>query len=242
MRISTLLATTVGVLALAGGANAAQYILTQDNCTSHCIVSPATNDGKITVTSIAGGLHFNIALAANILFNQAGQGHDAFALSFTGNPTVTFQNFSDADLGGTVESPTNDFGLTNRAHPTPTLDTPPFTENGTGSFNAFHYGFDWIGAPANNGSLYPSAGIKQLSFDVLGSGLTSGNNGATPPIYFTVDVARLNADHKVAATGLVGATLVPGVVPEPASWALMILGFGGVGALIRRRRATAAFA
>lgn len=27
-----------------------------------------------------------------------------------------------------------------------------------------------------------------------------------------------------------------GVVPEPASWALMILGFGGVGAMVRRRR------
>jgi len=29
----------------------------------------------------------------------------------------------------------------------------------------------------------------------------------------------------------------PGAVPEPAAWALMILGFGGVGATLRRRRA-----
>jgi hypothetical protein len=29
-------------------------------------------------------------------------------------------------------------------------------------------------------------------------------------------------------------------VPEPATWALMILGFGGVGAVLRRRRALAA--
>ena len=29
----------------------------------------------------------------------------------------------------------------------------------------------------------------------------------------------------------------PGGVPEPATWALMILGFGGIGARIRRRRA-----
>jgi hypothetical protein len=29
----------------------------------------------------------------------------------------------------------------------------------------------------------------------------------------------------------------PGGVPEPASWALMILGFGGLGAVLRRKRA-----
>jgi PEP-CTERM motif-containing protein len=33
-----------------------------------------------------------------------------------------------------------------------------------------------------------------------------------------------------------------GDVPEPASWAMMIIGFGGVGALMRRRRTGSAFA
>jgi hypothetical protein len=33
-----------------------------------------------------------------------------------------------------------------------------------------------------------------------------------------------------------------GAVPEPMSWALMIMGFGGVGAVLRRRRAVATFA
>lgn len=35
---------------------------------------------------------------------------------------------------------------------------------------------------------------------------------------------------------LIGST--SGGVPEPAAWALMIVGFGGVGALLRRRRRT----
>jgi hypothetical protein len=34
----------------------------------------------------------------------------------------------------------------------------------------------------------------------------------------------------------VGLAVVGGSVPEPASWALMILGFGGAGAALRRRR------
>jgi len=33
-----------------------------------------------------------------------------------------------------------------------------------------------------------------------------------------------------------GITSLAGLVPEPMSWALMILGFGGVGVIIRRRR------
>jgi len=33
-----------------------------------------------------------------------------------------------------------------------------------------------------------------------------------------------------------------GSVPEPATWGLMIMGFGGVGALLRNRRRQAAFA
>ena len=32
--------------------------------------------------------------------------------------------------------------------------------------------------------------------------------------------------------------LIPGI-PEPASWALMIMGFGGAGAVLRRRRVLA---
>jgi hypothetical protein len=33
-----------------------------------------------------------------------------------------------------------------------------------------------------------------------------------------------------------------GGVPEPATWAMMLIGFGGLGAMIRRRRATTATA
>ena len=36
------------------------------------------------------------------------------------------------------------------------------------------------------------------------------------------------------------AGTVQAAVPEPATWGMMILGFGGIGALIRRRRATPA--
>jgi hypothetical protein len=36
--------------------------------------------------------------------------------------------------------------------------------------------------------------------------------------------------------GAVGVAAVLGIVPEPTVWSMMILGFGGVGALLRRKR------
>ena len=85
-----------------------------------------------------------------------------------------------------------------------------------------------------------TTGIKEVSFDVLGSNLAIAGVGTNPPIYFTVDVASIFPDGAVR-TGVVGATIaaVAGV-PEPASWALMISGFGMAGAALRRRRAMVA--
>jgi len=36
------------------------------------------------------------------------------------------------------------------------------------------------------------------------------------------------------------ATITAGAVPEPATWALLIAGFGGIGAAQRRRRSAVA--
>jgi len=55
----------------------------------------------------------------------------------------------------------------------------------------------------------------------------------------------LTQRYTITATG-VGeslATISTAAIPEPATWGLMIMGFGGIGALVRnRRRQTAAFA
>lgn len=49
-----------------------------------------------------------------------------------------------------------------------------------------------------------------------------------------------DTQHGLALKLTADAGLPPAAVPEPATWALMILGFGGAGAMVRRRRAVAA--
>jgi hypothetical protein len=63
-----------------------------------------------------------------------------------------------------------------------------------------------------------TAATQVLSF------LAKGTPGGAPPISFLDGVSLMAA------------------VPEPTSWALMIVGFGAVGATMRRRRTVAATA
>ena len=67
-----------------------------------------------------------------------------------------------------------------------------------------------------------------------------------PQIFFN---AGLDLSQYSLSVGGVDSPLVPGGggngaggVPEPATWGLMIVGFGGIGAAIRRRRRIAQFA
>lgn len=57
--------------------------------------------------------------------------------------------------------------------------------------------------------------------------------------WFTADICDRSAPANACTynVGARDARLVLAQVPEPATWALMILGFGGAGAMLRRRRA-----
>ncbi len=72
----------------------------------------------------------------------------------------------------------------------------------------------------------PSSAFNYVRLiDVANEGATSG--------------ATVGAD--IDAVGAI-STKPSGVVPEPATWALMLLGFGGLGAALRRRRGAPASA
>jgi hypothetical protein len=62
----------------------------------------------------------------------------------------------------------------------------------------------------------------------------AGSNGQRDPSFFTADIVG-NGNTGVVGSGITAA------VPEPSTWAMMILGFAGVGFLAYRRKRGVAF-
>ncbi len=79
-----------------------------------------------------------------------------------------------------------------------------------------------------------------FGFEIGHFGLTSGAGPDNVPAY-----SSFRADDFELVLFTLDPVVNPpgggGVVPEPATWAMLILGFGCTGSLIRRRRATSAF-
>jgi len=93
-----------------------------------------------------------------------------------------------------------------------------------------------------------NAGLTQLggNASVVSNGLNSGTaivTLAAPTAYYTAYFFTTRESGAVAYLGTAGQgyriDAITAVVPEPRSWALMILGFGLVGIALRRRSAAA---
>lgn len=123
----------------------------------------------------------------------------------------------------------------------------PFTvtANGSYSFNNSSSYDNYLGL--YSGSFNPAAPLANaLAYDddagpgsnaFFSFGLTTGTS------YFAVAAGFANTDFGAFSLDISGpgAVLVGGAgVPEPASWAMLIAGFGLIGATLRRRRLASA--
>jgi opacity protein-like surface antigen len=68
-------------------------------------------------------------------------------------------------------------------------------------------------------------------------GADIGSSGTIGPAGFYNVTAGI--DEKFPGTGIGGVTVNAPSVPEPATWAVMLVGFGGIGMAMRARRKTA---
>ena len=228
-----LLGAAMAVAMAVGGGSIAQaetYQLDVNHCTD-CTLS---NYGTITTTGEGTtSVTFQINLAADVYFNQAGASFDSFVWNLLGDPAITVGPLP-ADWAAVGAQ---------------TADSQQ--EDGIGD-----YSYKVNLAQSNNSNLC----CNSLTFTITSlSNLTfTSNSIGGKDVFFGVDVAQIlpEGSDPAVGTGMIGATLCTdekacgheggggGGVPEPATWAMMLLRFGGMGAILRRnrRQARTAFA
>ena len=96
-------------------------------------------------------------------------------------------------------------------------------------------------ADAANG-VYSGVVLSSASFS--GAGAESMNNVFAGPLAPSAGLYSVTHKYVITDTGLTRGSTSPTVtlqaaVPEPGTWGLMIMGFGGAGAMLRARRRSA---
>lgn len=239
--IKTAAALSAAALVLGGAsANAAVFVSSLD----HSQAQSNGPWGTVTITEVdANNVQVQLDLAAGYKLVDTGS-HYAFSFNLADSPNSTVSIV------------------------TPTGGTNPLTYQGEGSFTNSPFGtftnaFACCGPGANNAkvtpfifNVYNASGITFAGLGYttdsngrltsvgtgnrFGSNTTGSVDGYTGGWWFAADVVAPDG----RTTGVVGArdAFVQTAVPEPATWAMMILGFGVTGSLVRRRRAALATA
>lgn len=158
-------------------------------------------------------------------------------VSVTSNPTACFPN---CPLSASLATPFQTFSL--NVGESRTFDFANFTV-GSG------FGLGSATVEASLGFVLPSAGPAgtdgsanyfRLGGNILGGTLTwdtpSQSLTAADGSRFTVGFGNLSGlRFGSTAVAPVTITLTSGAVPEPAIWGMLLLGFGGVGYVMRRK-------
>ena len=219
--------------------------------TAHAaVIIPATADiflaSQPNGTTITGSFGSDTAPAASPVAFSVVAGATVTALS-TGTTSVNNGGcYADADGDGCYPDESG-FGSATYKGPGDAL-IGVFLGSGTTNVASGPASLDYTD-PTNRNLPSQSPSLDQVFF--IGDGLANGITtqqfvapaGATQLFLGIADAYGANNDNLgYLSTTVTGATYVSGagVVPEPAAWAFMVLGFGAVGSVVRRRSAASA--
>jgi hypothetical protein len=204
----------LGILSLSAQAQATTITSNLDIFSSSAgIAAPGTILGIVTISDILGGVSVDVTLKNGAEFVNTG-GHTSFAFNLSPTSALTnISQISNLTAGWTFQTPL------------PGSYADP-------AFGPFKYGIECTAGCPNGGTsppVEPSSG--PLDFHI--SGVTTTDFLNVTGFVFAAD---LIGPPPLGRTGAVaGDPLVAGV-PEPSTWAMMILGFFGVGFMAYRRK------
>lgn len=250
-KIAVSIAALSAGLLLAGGASAATNLVT--NGSFETTVAPGA-EGQLGVNVTATGWSVPAPNGSYTFLWNAGTADTTGAINQNGNAVLLWGPHDGSANGLTASSP--DGG--NFIGADPAFHNGPISQTITGLIvgQTYQLTFDWAGAQqlgydgeTTEGWQVSLGGAPSQSTGIV----TNANHGFVPwmttQMYFTAD----STSDTLSFLALGGPTssqppfaLLDGVnlisVPEPTTWALMIMGFGGVGAMVRNRRRQAALA
>ncbi|MDB5194890.1 MAG: hypothetical protein JWO84_74 [Parcubacteria group bacterium] len=188
--------------------------------------------------NLLAGIAVGTVLAASAMGAQAAT-HLLFNYSST-NLAAPFTAFLDFTLGDTPVVGLDGFAM---VAVTGNVDGDSITglvnnPNSPGVTTAFNFNYDnigWLGPNfvSNNGALVKGASTNIYNFFSQLPATTTVINGTAGSGY---QIYKATSDGSVYLANSVGNASVSVAVPEPATWALMLVGFGGLGAALRANR------
>jgi hypothetical protein len=196
--------------------------------------------GTVTVTGEGSStLNFDIALAANVFFQlpQGGSPHDVFWFDL--NKSLIGGGFGafNGDISSLITSPDNPVGAPGGDYPGGQFTIVKSLDSlGQGFIKNYDYGAQDTGSDYYTGNLT----FSLTALDGSSLSLASRTIG-TSTVYGGADLRQCPATGGNCTTGPIGYTaeLTPtpqSTTPEPATWATMLVGFGFIGAAMRRRK------
>ncbi len=215
-----LLAT--GALAFTSPAQADVFTLTSCHLTGGC--GTATNFGTVKLTQSGTSVLFDVVLTSGDRFVETGAGAGELFLFNDSLSGSTITNIS-ATLNGTTVAITGGLsGFTNLS---------PVHANGTGDFTA---SVECTLSSSCNGGSTPN--INDLHFTVTSATFAQLETANSLGNIFVADILC----GQTGCTGLTGDVDVNvGVVPEPSTWGMLIIGFAGIGFMAYRRKSQGHF-